>query len=308
MADEEEESSDTSISVTYADSTQTLEKANTAQLHVHGKLFLTASDVNDKFSAPEIFENSHALESLENSSATEIHQNSIATEIHENSIATEINENLIATEIHENSIATDINENPIATEIHENSIATDINGNSNTLEVKENSNTLEINENSITLEIHENSHITERHETSNSIEVPENSIENTEFVIDEEINQNNSECNSTSRMQSCPSCDYIHHNKSNYSNPIPKSNKENFHKLDVSDERSGQEMKVVIDRRDIPSSSSSSRRGLPSYKSLGEQILQDEPPRYEDVTGIKLCTELVSEKSIFSCYTLNSVF
>ena len=106
---------------------------------------------------------------------------------------------------------------------------------------------------------------------------------------------------------SCPSCICVCHENGSFVNStfgIDTADVISYNHTDISHHLSGipsaQEVNVIVEQDDIYRRPST--KDLPTYSSL---VLNDEPPKYEDVTGIKLYMELVSVLLIYFIFKYN---
>ena len=194
------------------------------------------------------------------------------------------------------------------------------------MEINESLNLSEIFENVCSVEIHENSAIINIKEDSDKAEVIENFSKNSTSSTEHEIpienvgtvnsrdcsitigetvhnlQPNHSDSNVVRQTQySCPSCSCVCHENGSVVNPTFERDSVDviaYNHTYISHDGSGipsaQEVNVIVKQHDIYGGPST--KDLPTYSSL---VLNDEPPRYEDVTGIKLSMELVSVLLIY---------
>ena len=116
------------------------------------------------------------------------------------------------------------------------------------------------------------------------------------------LEPNHSDINILRQTQhSCPSCSCVCHENGSFVNPsLERFTAEviAYNHTDISHDASGipsaQEVTVIVEQDEIYRRPST--KDLPTYRSI---VLNDEPPKYEDVTGIKLSMELVSVLLIY---------
>ena len=204
---------------------------------------------------------------------------------------TEIAEKLAVTEINESFNLTERDENVCSLEIYENSTIITINEDSDQTEVSENFSENSTTEHEIPIEIVEIDCGTTIAETVHNLE------------------PYHSDSNVVQRTQhSCPSCSCVSHENGSFVNPNFERDSADiiaYNHTDISHDGSGipsaQEVNVIVEQDNIYRQPSS--RDLPTYSSL---ILNDEPPKYEDVTGIKLSMGVVSVILIYYVLSLRN--
>ena len=185
---------------------------------------------------------------------------------------------------------------------------------SNKTEIPEKLSVIEITESLNLTEIYENvcsvesSTIINIKEESDKTEVSENftrisldcSITIAETVHN--LEPNHSDINILPQTQhSCPSCSCVCHENGSFVKPTFETVTAqviDYNHTDISHDPSGiptaQEVNVIVEQDEIYRRPST--KDLPTYSSI---VLNDEPPKYEDVTGIKLSMELVSVLLIY---------
>ena len=203
------------------------------------------------------------------------------------------------TEIPEILSVIEINESWKLTEIYENVCSMGIHENSAKINIKENSDKAEVREN-----------FSENSTSSTEHGIP---IENVgmDSSLDCNINiaetahnlePNHSVSNVVRQTQyPCPSCSCVYHENGSFVNPTFKRDSADviaYNHTDIFQDPSGipsaQEVNVIVEQDE--NYRRPSTKDLPTYSSL---VLNDEPPKYEDVTGIKLSMELVSVLLIY---------
>ena len=185
---------------------------------------------------------------------------------------------------------------------------------------------MEIYENECSVEIHENSAIINIKEDSDKAEVSENFSENStsstahgipienvgmdssldcNITIAETVHNLESNCPDCNVLRQtqypCPSCICVCHGNGSFVNPTFERDSADliaynhtYNSNDPSGVPSAQEVEVIVEQDGIYRRPST--KDLPTYSSL---VLNDEPPKYEEVTGIKLSMELVSVLFIY---------
>ena len=207
--------------------------------------------------------------------------------------------NMSTEEIPEKLSVIEINESLNLTEIYENVCLVEIHDNSSILNIKEDSGKTEVSDN-----FSENS--TSSTEQGIPIETvgTDSSIDCSNIIVEtvHNLEPNHSDSNVIRQTQySCPSCSCVCHENGSFLNPTFERDSADiiaYNHTDISHEPSGipsaQEVNVIVEQHDIYRRPSN--KDLPTYSSL---VLNDEPPKYEEVTGIKLSMELVSVLLIY---------
>ena len=201
----------------------------------------------------------------------------------------EIPEELSEIEINESLNLTEIYENVCSAEIHDNSAIINIKGDSDKIELCEN-----FSEN-----------ITSTTEHGIPIENGTDSSLDSSITIAETVHKlepNHSDSNVVRQTQySCSSCSCVCHENGSFENHIFERDSAEviaYNHTDISHDGSGipsaQEVNVIVEQDEIYRRPSN--KDLPTYSSV---VLNDEPPKYEDVTRIKLSMELVSVLLIY---------
>ena len=203
------------------------------------------------------------------------------------------------TEITETLSVIEINERRKLTEIYENVCSMGIHEKSAKINIKEDSDKSEVREN-----FTENSTSTTEHGIPIENVGMDRSLD-CKITISETVHNlqpNHSVSNVVRQTQSsCPSCSCVSHENGSFANRTfdrdsadEISYNHTYISQDPSCIPSAQEVNVIVEQDEIYRRPST--KDLPTYSSL---VLNDEPPRYEDVTGIKLSMELVSVLLIY---------
>ena len=219
-----------------------------------------------------------------------LHMSAEEPEVQVCSNKTVIPEKLSVMEINESLNLTEIYENVCLVKIHDNSTIINIKGDSSKTELRENfsKNSTSSTEHGIPIE-----NVGMDSSLACSITIAE-TVYNLE--------PNHSDSNVVRQTQySCPSCSCVCHEIGSFVNTTFERDSADvnaYNHTDISHDGSGipsaQEVNVIVEHDEIYRRPSN--EDLPTYSSL---VLNDEPPKYEDVTGIKLSMELVSVLLIY---------